>query len=413
MLDIELVRSEPDRIKELCATRGFDVDVDALLVSDRLWRDTLAQAEELNRELKTINRKVVSGEITKADAAAKSQLARELSAASKQHEADRDELLARLPNLIAPDTPPGTSDDDNVELRSWGDIPAADPEKVRHDIVGAEWGWYDQAKGAQVAQSGFIYWLDGAGELLWDLFDATLRALRGRGFKQMFTPVVARDDTFFHTGYLPFVSDELYTIEEEPLSLIGTSEQTIIGYFAGEQVPVERLPILVTAYTPCFRTEAGAAGSKSRGAFRVHQFHKVEQIVVCAPEESDRWLDACQQNIEDILHALELPHRVVRTCIGDLGAPAYKKYDTETWFPGFDEFRETHSNSNLTDFQTRRMRMRAKSESGRVFPHTISATAMTDRVFVALLEDLLARGFDIESAVTEGRRRIEAVAALG
>jgi seryl-tRNA synthetase len=145
----------------------------------------------------------------------------------------------------------------------------------------------------------------------------------------------------------------------------------------------------------------------------VHQFHKVEQIVVCAPEESDHWLDQCQRNIEDILQALELPHRVVRTCIGDLGAPAYKKYDTETWFPGFDEFRETHSNSNLTDFQTRRMRMRAKSESGRVFPHTISATAMTDRTFVALFEDMLARGLDPDAALAEGRRRIEAVAALG
>jgi seryl-tRNA synthetase len=412
MLDIELVRNEPDRIKELCATRAYDVDVDALLSADRQWRESLAQAEELNRELKTINRKVVSGEITKEDAARKSEQARELSAAAKQFEASRDDLLARLPNLLAPDTPPGTSDADNVELRTWGEPTDADPDTVRHDTVGAEWGWYDQAKGAQVAQSGYIYWLDGAGELLWDLFDATLRALRRRGFKQMFTPVVAKDETFFNTGYLPFVSDELYTIEEEPLSLIGTSEQTIIGYFAGEQVPLERLPILVTAFTPCFRTEAGAAGSKSRGAFRVHQFHKVEQIVVCAPEESDRWLDACQQNVEDICKALELPHRVVRVCVGDMGAPAYKKYDTETWFAGFGEFRETHSNSNLTDFQSRRLRLRAKSDAGRVFPHTISATAVTDRVFVALFEDLLARGLDADGALAEGRRRIEAVADL-
>jgi seryl-tRNA synthetase len=279
-------------------------------------------------------------------------------------------------------------------------------------VVAADWGWFDQAKGAQVAQSGFPYWLGDAGSLLWDLYDAALRLLRRRGYTQMFTPIVAKDDTFFGTGYLPFVSDQLYTIEGEELSLIGTSEQTLLGCFAGEQLPIEQLPVRVTAFTPCFRTEAGAAGSKSRGAFRVHQFHKVEQIVVCAPEQSDELLDECQRNIEDLMLALEVPHRVVRTAIGDLGAPAFKKYDTESWFAGFREFRETHSNSNLTDFQSRRLRLRAKTETGRVFPHTISATMVTDRLFIAILEDVIARGNDRDAAAAEIGRRIEAVRAL-
>jgi seryl-tRNA synthetase len=144
----------------------------------------------------------------------------------------------------------------------------------------------------------------------------------------------------------------------------------------------------------------------------VHQFHKVEQIVVCHPDDSDRVLDECQRNIEDILQTLEVPYRVVRTCLGDLGAPAYKKYDTESWFAGFGEHRETHSNSDLWDFQARRLRLRVKDGGGRYLPHTISATAATDRLFVALLEDLIARGLDAEGALVEGRRRIEALRAL-
>lgn len=412
MLDLDLVRHEPELVKDVVARRGMDVDVDELLRIDGEYRSVVTELDELNKEQKQLNRMVASGEITAEEGGRRRARARELDAVAKDLAARRDELVGQLPNLLADDTPPGTSDDENVELRRWGTPPEVDPEKARHDTVGADWGWYDQAKGATVAQAGFLYWRHGAGELLWDLFDAVLRVLRRRGFEQMFTPVAAKDDTFFATGYLPFARADLYKIEGEPLSLIGTSEQTILGAYTGEQLTGDDLPLLLTAYTPSFRTEKGAAGSKSRGGFRVHQFHKVEQIVICTPEESDRWLDECQRNIEDVMHALEVPHRVVRTCLGDLGAPAYKKFDTEAWFAGFGEFRETHSNSNLTDFQSRRLRLRVKADGGRFFPHTISATAVTDRLFIALLEDLIARGMDADAGLAEGRRRIEALRAL-
>jgi seryl-tRNA synthetase len=412
MLDLELVRHEPDRVKALAAQRGLVVDVDELLRVDTEFRTSTQELDELNKEQKQLNRLVASGEITPEEGGRRRARAKELEVRTRDLVTARDALLAQLPNLMADDTPPGASDDDNVELRRWGTPPEVDPETARHDTVGADWGWYDAAKGAIVAQSGYLYWRAGAGELLWSLYDATLGLLRRRGFQQVFTPVLAKDETFFATGYLPYSSDDLYKLEGEPLSLIGTSEQTMLGLFFNEKVTVDELPLRLTAFTPCFRTEAGAAGSKTRGGFRVHQFHKVEQIVVCAPDESDRLLDECQQNIEDLLRALELPHRVVRTCVGDLGAPAYKKYDTETWFAGFGEFRETHSNSDLWDFQARRLRLQLKADGGRVFPHTISATAATDRLFIALFEDLLARGLDPDAALAEGRRRIEAVRAL-
>jgi seryl-tRNA synthetase len=411
VLDLELVRHEPDRIKALCALRGADVDVDELLRIDAEYRANVQELDELNKEQKQLNRLVASGEITPEEGGRRRQRAKDLDVTVKELAAQRDALLGRLPNLLADDTPPGTSDEDNVELRTWGDIPDCDPEKARHDTVGADWGWYDAHHGSLVAGSGYIYWTGPAGELLWDMYDAVLRLLRRRGFTQVFTPVVAKDETFFNTGYLPFVSDDLYTLEGEDVSLIGTSEQTLLGLLTNETVPADRLPLRITAFTPCFRTEKGAAGSKTRGGFRVHQFHKVEQIIVCRPEDSDAHLDEAQRNVEDIVRALELPHRVVRVCVGDIGAPGYKKYDTETWFPGFGELRETHSNTNLTDFQSRRLRLRAKGED-RFFPHTISATAATDRLFIALFEDLLARGFDSEGALAEGRRRIDALRAL-
>ncbi|MEA3056178.1 MAG: seryl-tRNA synthetase [Actinomycetota bacterium] len=412
MLDLELVRHEPERVKALVAARGMRVDVDALLAVDSEYRTATQELDELNKEQKQLNRQVATGEITPEEGGRRRARAKELEVRTRELADGRDALLAQLPNLMADDTPPGETDDDNVELRRWGTAPDIDPEKARHDTIGVSWGWYDATKGAAVAQSGYLYWLGGAAELLWSLYDATLGMLRRRGFEQVFTPVLAKDETFFATGYLPFSSDQLYRLEGEPLSLIGTSEQTMLGLFFNETVAGDELPRRLMAFSPCFRTEAGAAGSKTRGAFRVHQFHKVEQIVVCAPDESDALLDECQRNIEDLLQALEVPHRVVRTCIGDLGAPAYKKYDTETWFAGFGEYRETHSNSDLWDFQARRLRLRTKTDAGRAFPHTISATAATDRLFIALFEDLLARGFDAEGALEEGRRRIDAVRAL-
>lgn len=411
MLDLELVRHEPDRIKALCALRGVDVDVDELLRIDGEYRAAVQELNELNQQQKQLNRLVANGEITPEEGGRRRQRVKDLDVTSKELATARDELVGRLPNLLADDTPPGASDEENVELRTWGTPPECDPEKARHDTVGAEWGWFDAAKGVTVAGSGFVYWAGPAGELLWDMYDAVLRFLRRRGFTQVFTPVVAKDETFFNTGYLPFVSDDLYTLAGEDVSLIGTSEQTLLGLLTNETIAADRLPVRLTAFTPCFRTEAGAAGSKTRGGFRVHQFHKVEQIVVCAPDESDALLDEAQRNVEDIVQTLELPHRVVRVCVGDMGAPGYKKYDTETWFPGFGEFRETHSNTNLTDFQARRLRLRGKGDE-RFFVHTISSTAATDRLFIALFEDLLARGLDQAGAVAEGRRRIEALRAL-
>ena len=168
---------------------------------------------------------------------------------------------------------------------------------------------------------------------------------------------------------------------------IGTSEQTLLALHDSEILNSESLPLKYCAFTPCFRTEAGSYGRASKGAYRVHQFHKLEQIIFCDPSESEKYHEACLNNIEKLLSLLEIPYHIVRVCVGDMGAPGYKKYDVESWFPSFNGYRETHSNTNLLDFQTRRLNIRTNINGKKVFPHTISSTMATDRLVFALMEN--------------------------
>lgn len=239
-----------------------------------------------------------------------------------------------------------------------------------------------------MAQSGYYFWKGKGAQLTSALFFWAQQELIKRGFTLFITPCAAKSSTLFGTGYLPFFSDQTYQIQDEDLALIGTSEQTLVGYHADEILMADSLPKFHAAYSPCFRTEAGSYGKETRGIFRVHQFHKVEQIVFCTPDDSDRCHRLCLENEEFLLQKLELPYRVVNVCVGDLGAPGYKKYDVDAYFPGYGGYREVCSNTNLTDFQSRRLGIRFAADGGRKeYVHTISATAVTDRVVCAILEN--------------------------
>lgn len=381
MIDIALVRTNPDLVRQTVRAKGSDVDVERLITVDAEMRRLTAHTEGLRSRQKKFTRDTPRDE-AKA-------LKDELAAAGEQlraFEAERDALWARVPNLVAEDTPVGDDDEANVELFREGQPVPAD-EARSHEKIGERLRIFDMVRGAEVSGSGFYYWRGDGARLAWAIFSYAQDLLGGRGFEPMFTPLMARERTFFGTGYLPFFPEELYRIEGTDLSLIGTSEQTLIGYYGDRIIDLDELPIKLTAFSPCFRTEAGSAGRANRGGYRVHQFHKVEQVVICGPEDSEHWLNECQRNAEDLLRGLELPFRVVRVCLGDMGAPAYKKYDTETWFPSFGAYRETHSNSNLTDYQARRFKIRFKKDGKTVFPHTISATGITDRAALAVMEN--------------------------
>jgi seryl-tRNA synthetase len=380
MIDLGYVRAHPDEITALCRLRGSDVDVDRLLHVDEALRGDLSRIDIIRRDRKQLapNERERAREL-------KAELS-SLEAEEATLRAERDELWARLPNFLAPDTPPGESERDNVELTRWGEAPSP-PNPKTHESIGEELGILDLRRGARVTGAGYYYWKGDGAKLLWSLATLATQFLLDRDFELLYTPVVTRKHTLFGTGYLPFAQDELYKLEGEDLYLIGTSEQTLVGYHTDEILDEHAFPLRYAAFTPCFRTEAGAYGRKARGAFRVHQFHKLEQIVFCKEQDSEDWHQRCQQNAEEFMQLLAVPYRVVRVCVGDLGAPGYKKYDIEGWFAGFGEYRETHSNTNLLDYQTRRLKTRYRSDRETRLPHTISATMVTDRVALAILEN--------------------------
>ncbi|MDD3886683.1 MAG: serine--tRNA ligase [Victivallaceae bacterium] len=387
MIDMKLIRENAEMIRANCQRRGYPIDMDGLLKLDADARQLAQETEAIRAERNRLSKACA------ADPAARDQVkSLKQTLASKEEALDKlqkkiNAVMVRIPNLLAPDVPDGTSDADNIELRKVGVIPTFDFPVRDHQELGEMLDILDIPRGTKVAQTGFYYWKGKGAILAQSLFFWVQRVLIERGFTLFMTPCLAKERTLFGTGYLPFFADQTYNLQGEDLALIGTSEQTLVGYHADDVLDADKLPLRYTAFTPCFRTEAGSYGKASRGIFRVHQFHKVEQIIFCRPEDSVKYHEEALANEEYILQQLGLAYHVVNVCVGDLGAPGYKKYDIEAWFAGFNAYREVTSNTNLIGYQARRLNIRYKDGDQRGFVHTISATAVTDRVLIAILEN--------------------------
>ena len=396
MLDLKLIRENAEMIKANCQRRGFPLDIDGLLALDKDYRALDREVEELRARRNKLSKECAS------DPSAREEVKKiKLTLNSKESAMEglnkkMMAVLTRIPNLLAPDVPDGTDDTGNVELRKVGTIREFDFDIRDHQELGEMHDILDIARGAKVAGTGFYYWKGKGAMLAQALYFYVQQFLVKRGFTMFMTPCVAKERTLYGTGYLPFFADQTYNLAGEDLALIGTSEQTLVGYHADDVLDGDKLPLCYTAFTPCFRTESGSYGKASRGIFRVHQFHKVEQIVFCKPEDSPKYHEFCLQNEEDLLKSLNIPYHVVNVCVGDLGAPGYKKYDIEAWYPTFKTYREVTSNTNLTSFQSRRLNIRYKQGDERDFVHTISATAATDRLIIAIMENYQQKDGSIE-----------------
>lgn len=387
MIDIKQLRLDPAAVKANCARRGATVDIDAIYAKDQEYLAVIREVEDLRAERNRLSKDAKSDPAARERVKAMKGILEEKEQRHQAIEAEVKAMLGWVPNWLSPETPSGASDADNVELRQWGTRPAFDFTPRDHQALGELLGIIDTPRGAKVAAAGFYYWRGAGAQLAQALFYWTQMELVKRGFTLFMTPCVAKAQTLYGTGYLPFFAEQTYRLEGQDLSLIGTSEQTLVAFHADEILPADTLPLKYTAYTPCFRTESGSYGKETRGIFRVHQFHKVEQIILCRPEESPACHELCLANEEYLLQQLGLSYRVVNVCTGDMGAPGYKKYDIEAWFAGYKGFREVTSNTNLTDFQARRLAIRYPDDKGnKQFVHTISATAVTDRVVCAILE---------------------------
>lgn len=388
MIDLKFLRANFELVRANAARRKCPVNFDTLLEVDSICRTLTMEVENLRAERNRLSKECKDNpEARDRVKLLKDELGNKEAVLAKQEEKLKA-MLDFLPNMLAPDVPEGLDDTANVELRREGVIPQFDFKVRDHQELGEILDILDIRRGAKVAQSGFYYWKGRGAELAQALFFWTQRELVKRGFTLFMTPCVAKEATLYGTGYLPFFADQTFALKDEDLALIGTSEQTLVGFHADDVLDQAELPLRYTAFTPCFRTEAGSYGKAGRGIFRVHQFHKVEQIIFCTPEDSVKYHEECLANEEYLLQSLKIPYHVVNVCVGDLGAPGYKKYDIEAWFAGFGAYREVTSNTNLTSFQSRRLNIRYKDADGnRDYVHTISATAVTDRVLIAILEN--------------------------
>jgi seryl-tRNA synthetase len=398
MLDITRIRKEPDVIEKALANRGDDPEVvSQVLAADERWRGLLAQVEELRAERNRVSREI--GRMK--DTAKRETLIVEMRAVGdrigalenevRQVEAEREKLLLTIPNVPHGSVPIGLDETHNPVLRGWGEIPEFDFELIPHWDLGPELGILDFERGVKLSGSRF-YVLWGAGARLERALIAWMLDVhvREHGYMELYLPFVVKREVLVGAGQLPKFEDNLYHDVEDDLWLVPTAEVPLTNLYRDEILPPDVLPLRYVAYTPCFRREKMSAGRDVRGIKRGHQFDKVEMYHFTTPETSYDALEEMLEHGLDICRRLEIPHRVVELCAGDLGFAGAKSYDIEMWAPGCEEWLEVSSVSNCEDFQARRSGIRYRPKKGAKprFVHTLNGSGLAlPRVVIAILEN--------------------------
>ena len=398
MLDIRLIRDESDWVKTSLARRGIDEDVDGLIALDVERRDALFRGDELralrNRTSEEISKCKKKGE----DAGDVVVRMREVGAEIKQLEEDVREtdekirdLLLMIPNMPDESVPEGADEEDNVEIRRWGDPPEFKFEPKHHADLGEALGILDFERGVRIARARFTLYLGLGARLERSLINFMLDLHTSEhGYTEVMPPFLVNTDSMTGTGQLPKFADDLFKCENWDLWLVPTGEVPVTNIHRQEVLDADELPIAYCAYTPCWRAEAGAAGKDTRGLIRQHQFNKVELVRFTLPETSFSELETLTLHSEEVLRRLDIPYRVVELCSGDLGFSAAKTYDLEVWMPGQNTYREIASCSAFTDFQARRAGIRYKpdAKSRPEFVHTVNGSGLAiGRMVAAIIEN--------------------------
>jgi len=395
MLDINVIRDNLEALRAGAAKKHVEVDLDRLVEVDderrrliRLVEDAVADQRRRSKALGKMSPEERETELAALGGLKEGIKRDEEALAAVQTEFDA--LMLRVPNFPAAEVPEGRTDADNVELYTVGEVPAAEFPRKDHVELGNALGILDIERGVKLSGARF-YVLKGAGALLHRaVLDFAYRHMIQKGFVPTEVPLLVRDPAMIGTAYYPGGEEQAYRMEKDQLSLVGTAEVPLTAYRSGEILDESELPLRMVARSPCFRREAGAAGKDTRGLYRIHQFEKVEQVVVmradeeASLEEHERIL----QNSEEVMQALGLPYRVVNVCGGDLGVPHVQKFDIEAWMPSREGWGETHSASRFHDFQARRLDLRYRTEDNRkVFCHTLNNTVVASpRILIPILE---------------------------
>ncbi|MBI2621274.1 MAG: serine--tRNA ligase [Candidatus Levybacteria bacterium] len=385
MIDIKLIRENPEKIQKAAKDKGIEIDIGHILEIDTKFRELSQKVQSLREE----RNKAAKEKSIEEGKRIKEEL-QKLEPELEELERKFAEEFNKIPNPPLPQVPVGTSEKDNIEVRKWGEVPKFNFSPKDHLELGASLGILDFETGAKVSGSQF-YFLYGAGAILEiALVQYAIELLHKEGFIPVITPDLAKSRYYLGTGYSPKGDEaQTYEIDGEDLGLIATAEVTLAGKHADEVISEKDLPIKYIGYSHCFRKEAGAYGKFSKGLYRVHQFTKAEMFIYCTPADSEKMHQHILEMEEKIYQGLDLPYRVVEMCTGDLGAMAARKFDIEAWMPSRQEYGEVTSTSNCTDYQARNLNIRYRTKDGRSeFLHMLNGTAIaTSRTPLAILEN--------------------------
>ena len=394
MIDIKLLRADPQRYIQAAQLKRMTVDIPALLEIDRKLLDAQKELQEIRTAQNAAGQTIakLKGDEKAAAIATMSKLKarmKELGDLVEQLEPKFNEMMLLVPQPCDSEVPVGKDDTENVVARVEGAIPKFDFEPKDHIQLGVDLDIIDTERGVKLAGSR-NYVLKGAGALMHQaILRLAMDLMVSRGYTFMTVPVLVNESVMYGTGYFPLGRDQAYLCERDGQSLVGTAEVPVTAYHSDEILSEKDLPKKYFALSTCFRREAGAAGKDTYGLYRVHLFDKVEQVVLCKNdvEESKRFHQEILRNSEDVLKALELPYRVVNVCTGDLGQGQVQKFDIETWMPSRKNYGETHSASRFYDFQARRLNIRYRDADGVHFVHTLNNTVIASpRALIAVLE---------------------------
>ena len=394
MLDIKFIRENKELVAEAARKKGIILFLEELLKIDEQRLKVLNEVEQMRA-----HQNQVSEEIAK-EGIGRDSLILEMKILKDKMQAKEEELkelikkwqaiMVQVPNVPDASVPEGKDDSENVEVKVWGERPKFEFIPKGHIELMQNLHMLDLERGVKVAGFRGYFLKNEAAMLSFALWQYSMDLLSKEGFKPMLVPSLVRPDSFFGTGYLPQGEEDLYKTQDGDF-LSGTAEVGTMGYHMDETLPYEHLPVKYVSFSPCFRREAGSHGKDTRGIIRLHEFYKVEQVVICEAnhEESVRWHEILLANAEKIMQGLNIPYHVVVNCTGDLGQGQVKKYDIEAWVPSENKYRETHSISYFHDFQTRRLNLKYKDQDGKTrLTHSLNGTALASpRILVPLIEN--------------------------
>ncbi|DAA94842.1 TPA: serine--tRNA ligase [Candidatus Gastranaerophilales bacterium HUM_8] len=397
MLDIKLIRENPEKINELLKRRNPDLSIDTIIAIDADRRKVQAQADELRAKRKSESQKIgmmkKNGENTDAIQEEVRKLGDEIKELEeKQVDLDniQRDMLLRTPNIPDETTPVGTSEDDNIPVKFWGEPTKFSFAPKAHWDICEDKGIVDFERGVKISQSRFTLYRGKGARLERAIIQFFLDIhTEEHGYEEILPPFMANAATMTGTGQLPKFAEDMYKCVDEDLYLIPTAEVPVTNIYSGEILSEDDLPKYMTAYTPCFRREAGSAGKDTRGLIRVHQFNKVEMVKLTTPEASPAEHEKLTRDAEICLEKIGLPYRRVALCTADIGFSANKCFDLEVWLPSYNTYKEISSCSNYGDYQARRANTRYRTKDGQIrFVHTINGSGLAvGRTFAAILEN--------------------------